>query len=108
MQITRYDSIQKALTEILSLNVESRIVTHSLRKGQKVRAHLHQLATEWIILSKGKAEISFNKTWEEVDVPNDTIIVVTIPPLTVHSLNAKTPLKYFVVRDKEAKTEYIR
>ena len=107
MDIKKFDSIKETMSSVLNLDVEYRILTHNLKKGERIKKHYHPEANERVILDNGKVSFFYKDKWTEIKPENGSVIVVSVPPKTVHGLIAKTKTQYLVIRDREAETVYV-
>ena len=107
MDIKKFDSLTEAISSVLNLDVEYRILTHNLKKGERIKKHYHPEANERVILDNGRVSFFYKDKWTEIKPEKGEVIVVSVSPKTVHGLIAKTNTQYLVIRDKEAKTIYL-
>jgi quercetin dioxygenase-like cupin family protein len=103
-----HNSLDQSLFNLLPKDKEFVVVTHTLQIGETIKTHYHPNTTEWIILPKGQVEISADNVSEDVEVPEGVFVTVTILPTVKHGLVAKTPVDYFVVRNKNSDIIYVK
>ena len=108
MLISTFPTLQEALDDILPLDKEYRLITHQLEAGKRVASHFHNSAHEWVIVdSTGEIEVIDGTQKKTMVLMKGTVTVIHFPPTTIHGLETKTPIKYFVIRSSAAKTRYL-
>lgn len=106
--IETHPDLNSALRGIIPVDKTYEIVWHNLKAGEKIRAHYHEVAREWIIATQGKFKVIidgvvciFNLTYKK-----KLSIFIPLPRKSIHSLIAQTDISYFVVRDKKDRINY--
>ena len=100
-------SLADALCSVIPAEKTYQVVRHKLKAGEKVRAHYHKIAREWIVINQGQFEVIIDEVINDFD-PNfvEEFIVIPLPKKSVHAFTAKTDVSYFVIRDKKDRIYY--
>jgi quercetin dioxygenase-like cupin family protein len=108
MVISTFPTLHEALDDILPLDTEYSLITHQLEAGKTIASHYHNTAHEWVIIdARGKINVLYGTQWKELVLVNGAVSVIHFPPKSIHGLEAKTPIKYFVIRNSSDVTHYL-
>ena len=108
MFISTFPILREAIDDILPLDTEYSLLTHHLEAGQTIAPHYHDTAHEWVIADeRGEINVRYDTQWKEMIVGQGAVTVIHFPPKIIHGLEAKTSLKYFVIRSAVDVTHYL-
>jgi quercetin dioxygenase-like cupin family protein len=108
MFITTFPTFREAVDDILPLDTVYCLLAHQLEAGQVIASHFHDAAHEWVIVDeRGEINVRYDTQWNEMSVGKGVVTVIHFPPKIIHGLEAKTSLKYFVIRSSKAVTHYL-
>ena len=108
MLISTFPTFRGAIDDILPLDTEYSLLAHQLEAGQTIAPHYHDTAHEWVIADeRGEINVRYGTQWKELIIEKGAVTVIHFPPQIIHGLEAKTSLKYFVIRSAVDVTHYL-
>ena len=111
MKTQTFGDFRKALESLIAEDGEYVLVRHVLKSGEKIKLHYHPNATEWLIFNRGIINIRVGKekkSFNSSDILSLQEAVFLFPKGKIHAIEARTEIKYFVLRDKKDKTIYAK
>ena len=107
MEAKKYNSFEEAIRSFTIKDRDYAFVWHTLKPGEKIKPHYHKKADEWIVINNGIFTVKLGKEDKSFNLKNE-VLRLHFPKKQLHSFVAETKVSYFVFRNCEDKTIYIR
>jgi quercetin dioxygenase-like cupin family protein len=107
MEVKKYKNLKEAIKEITKESRDYVFVRHTLNLGDEIKLHYHNKANEFIIIENGKFKVRLEDEKKIFNLKNQ-VIAIHFPKEQKHTILALTSISYFVFRDTEDASIFVK